>query len=76
MPELSVHLSALYNEPQIYFGPINPDKMRLLAEIFGPLETAPPNRPDRDYFLTPCEGKRPSLLDSAEALAAAAPAPA
>ncbi len=76
MPELSVHLSALYNEPQIYFGPVNPDKMQVLAEIFGPLETAPPNRPDRDYFLKACEGKRPNLLDSEEALTSAAPAPA
>ena len=76
MPELSVHLSALYNEPQVYFGPVNSDKMQVLAEIFGPLETAPPNRPDRDYFLKPCEGKRPYLIDSEDEPAAAAPAPA
>jgi hypothetical protein len=76
MPELSVHLSALQNEPQIYFGPVNPDKMAVLAEIFGPLETAPPNKPDKDHFLKPCDGPRPPLFESREAFEAATRGPA
>ena len=76
MPELSVHLSALHDEPQIYFGPVNPDKMAVLAEIFGPLEAAPPNRPDKDHFLKPGEGPRPPLFESREAFDAAVAGPA
>ncbi len=76
MPELSVHLSALHDEPQIYFGPVNPDKMAVLAEIFSPLETAPPNRPDKDHFLKPCKGRRPPLFESREAFDAAGATPA
>ena len=76
MPELSLYLSALCGKPQVYFGPVNPDKMLVLAEIFGPLKTAPPNRYDREYFLRPCKRKWPNLLDGEKAPADAAPPPA
>ena len=36
MPELSVHLSALLGETSPYSGPLNADKMELLAELLPP----------------------------------------
>ena len=50
MPELSVHLSNLHGEPQVYTGPVNPDKMQVLAEIFGAASTPAPNPQSRLPF--------------------------
>ncbi|MGH6821003.1 MAG: hypothetical protein ACREDU_09110, partial [Methylocella sp.] len=43
MPEFCVHLANLSGDRQFYSGPVNPDKMTILAEIFGAAEKPPAN---------------------------------
>ena len=47
MPELVVHLYNLHNERLDYSGPVNPDKMVILGEIFGKAAKPPANRESR-----------------------------
>ena len=47
MPELAVHLNNLHDEPQDYSGPVNPDKMVILGEIFGKAAMPPANPESR-----------------------------
>ena len=47
MPELVVHLYNLHDEPLDYSGPVNPDKMVILGEIFGKAAKPPANPESR-----------------------------
>ncbi len=73
MPELSVHLTNLCGDPQVHLGPVNPDKMVILADVFGRAAKPPANRLSRlplaealevehkDSFIFDCSGRKPLL---------------
>ena len=47
MPELMVHINNFFGHPLEYSGPVNPDKMTILAEILGKAEKPLPNPESR-----------------------------